>query len=301
MDMLLCGLGAVGAMFAERLAPLGLRVVADPGRVARYRADGVMVNARRLDVAYVTPADGAPVELILIAVKRAQLDAAIAELRPFVGPRTLILSLLNGVDSEAVIGAALGHDRVLPAFVVETDAVRDADGVRYTRLGTIVFGEPRASAPTPRVEAVRAVFDAAGIPCRVAPDMPRELWWKFMLNVGVNQLSALLRVGYGAFADPGLQDLVRAACAEVVAVARAEGVGLGSADIEAIFPILARLAPGQRTSMLQDVEAGRVTENAMLGGMVVELGRRHGIPTPVNAMLARLLGVLDASAAAQPG
>lgn len=298
MDILLCGLGAVGAMVAQCLAPLGLRVVADAPRIARYRAEGVTVNGRRLEATYVTAADAAPVDLILVAVKRAQLEAAIAELRPFVGPRTVILSLLNGVDSEAVIGAALGPDHVLPAFVVETDAVRDGSDVRYTRVGTIVFGEARGPTETPRVAALRSLFDAAGIPCRIPPDITRELWWKFMLNVGVNQLSALLRVGYGAFAEPGLQDLVRAACGEVIAVARAEGVALGEADIDAIFPILARLAPGQRTSMLQDVEAGRVTENAMLGGMVVELGRRHGLPTPVNAMLARLIGVLDARAAA---
>jgi 2-dehydropantoate 2-reductase len=111
-----------------------------------------------------------------------------------------------------------------------------------------------------------------------------------MLNVGVNQVSALLRATYGDFATvPEARELTRAAALEVVALSAREGVALSAADVDRIFPILAGLAPAGKTSMLQDVEAGRKTEVEIFAGAVVALGRRHGVPTPVNEVLGKLL------------
>jgi 2-dehydropantoate 2-reductase len=293
-NIYLCGLGALGTIYAKSLAPYGLRVVADAARVARYRARGVRVNGEDFALSYLTPGEAAPVaDLIIVSVKWQQLSEAIETLRPFVGPQTVILSLMNGIDSEIVLGRAFGMEKLLYAFVVEVDAVRQGQEVRYSKPGTIVFGEARNDGISPRVAAVQGLFRRAGINCRVPTDMLRELWWKFMLNVGVNQLSAILRVSYAAFAGETLRGLVRDACGEVVNIAQAKGIGLTTEDIEAIFPILDRLAAEQKTSMLQDVEAGRHTENGMLGESVVVMGQELGIPAPVNGMLARMVRVLD--------
>jgi 2-dehydropantoate 2-reductase len=294
-NIYLCGLGALGAVYAKHLAPLGLRVLADPVRLARYQAKGVVVNGERLALAF---GPGPVADLMLVAVKGGQLDEAIEVIRPVVGAGTVIISLMNGISSEEILGAAFGAEKLLYAFAVQVDAVREAGAVRYSTPGTMVFGEARNEVVSARVAAVQALFAQAGLACRVPADMLRELWWKFMLNVGVNQLSAVLRAPYGVFArSPDMRELVRMACREVVAVAQARGIGLEEADIEKIFPIIGTLGAEQKTSMLQDVEAGRATEVDLFGGTVVRLGRELGVATPVNEVLARMIRVGEGCAA----
>jgi 2-dehydropantoate 2-reductase len=144
------------------------------------------------------------------------------------------------------------------------------------------------------VLAVQDLLIRAGIGVRIPDDIHREQWWKFMLNVGVNQVSAVLRAPYGAFGTvPEVEALTRRAALEAVAVARREGVALAPEDVDGIFPILARLAPDGKTSMLQDVLAGRKTEVEIFGGAVIDLGVRHGVPTPVNAILVEMICALE--------
>ena len=302
MKVVVCGAGAVGSAHAARLHdvdPDGVAVLAGGERLARYRRDGITVNGRRYDFRLL-PAGGTgdPADLVILAVKQHHLDAAVADLRGWVGPRTLLLPLLNGIASEGVLARAFGAEEVLPAFVVGTDAVREGQVVRFSSMGRVFFGAPSNDRADPRVAAVRELFVRAGIPHVVPDDVLREQWWKFMLNVGVNQVSAVLRAPYAAFALPEVGGLARDAMREVVALSGPAGVALGEADVERCFPILAALAPDGKTSMLQDVEAGRKTEVEIFAGTVVRLGREHGTPTPVNELLGRLLAALERMAGA---
>ncbi len=118
------------------------------------------------------------------------------------------------------------------------------------------------------------------------------------MNVGVNQFSALLRAPHGASQlHSELRDLVRRAALEVVAISEKVGTGLPPADVERFFPILDTLAPEGKTSMLQDVEAGRRTGVDAFAGTSVAMGPRHGVPTPVNGLLLGLLRAAEALAA----
>lgn len=303
--VLLCGAGAVGSTYASLLHaadPGGLALLAGGERRARLLGDGLLVNGRRLAPRVVAPGEEAPpADLVLLAVKQHHLPAAVEALRGHVGPATLLVSLLNGVSSEGVLAAAFGEANVLPAFVVGTDAVRVDGETRYSRTGRVVLGARSNDPADGRVAAVRARLEGAGIPCEVPADILREQWWKWMLNVGVNQVSAVLRAPYGAFAAvPEVAGLARAAALEAVAVAQAEGVALGPGDVDRIFPILATLSPAGKTSMLQDVEAGRKTEVELFAGTVLTLGARHGIATPVNALLGQQLVALERLAGARP-
>jgi 2-dehydropantoate 2-reductase len=292
--VVLCGAGAVGSSYAALLHDLGpraLALAAGGERRERLLREGLTVNGRRVEVACLAPGEpAAPAELLLVAVKQHHLEAAVEDVRGLVGEGTVVLSLLNGITSEAVLARAFGAEKVLPAFVLGNDVVREGSATRYTRLGVLVFGAPTNDPSDPRVVRVKELLDRARIPCRVPADILREQWWKFMLNVGVNQVSALLRAPYGAFGTvPEVRDLTRAAALEVVALSAKEGVSLSAEDVEKIFPIVATLAPDGKTSMLQDVEAGRKTEVEIFAGAVVALGRKHGVPTPVNEVLGELL------------
>jgi 2-dehydropantoate 2-reductase len=287
----------VGSAHAARLFDLDpgcVAVVAGGERLDRYRREGITVNGRRYGFRLLPAgARGEPADLLLVAVKQHHLAAAVEEVRGYVGPATIVVSLLNGISSEGILGDAFGADQVLHAFVVGTDAVREGTVTRYASIGRIVFGAASNDPADPRVAAVRELFERAGIPHVVPADILREQWWKFMLNVGVNQVSAVLGAPYGAFALPEVGDLARDAMREVVALAGREGVALGEPDIARCFPILASLAPDGKTSMLQDVDAGRKTEVEIFAGAVAALGRKHGLPTPVNDILGRLIAARE--------
>ncbi|MGD9330984.1 MAG: ketopantoate reductase C-terminal domain-containing protein [Desulfobacterales bacterium] len=143
-------------------------------------------------------------------------------------------------------------------------------------------------------------FDRAGIPHDTPEDMVRTPWWKYMINVGMNQASAVTgapqhdvnRCIFQTSADA--RALMRALMNEVIALGKALEANLTASDIDDGIDILQTLSPEGKTSMLQDVEAGRQTEVAMFAGQVVALGRQHGIATPVNEALLHMIRVLEA-------
>lgn len=124
--------------------------------------------------------------------------------------------------------------------------------------------------------------------------MMRMMWWKFMVNVGMNQASAVMRAPYGVFqSSPDAQALMEALMQEVISLAKASGMNLTNQDLDEWYTFLNTLSPEGKTSMLQDVEAGRKTEIEIFGGKVVELGRTYGIPTPVNQTVLHIIQVLE--------
>ena len=293
----LSGLGAIGSAFAGKLFDLDpgcLTVLADDERIKRYTRDGVAINGKHYPFRYLRPEEeGVPADLILIAVKNHHLSQAIQDIRKFVREDTIILSLLNGIVSEEIIGREYGLEKLLYSFVVGTDAVREGTNTRFSNIGKIVFGE-RSNSFSPKVVAVKELFDRAQIPYQIPEDMLRELWWKFMMNVGVNQVSAVLKAPYGVFQKVReARELMEMASNEVVVIAARAGINLSAADIEKYIMILDTLAPEGKTSMLQDVEAGRKTEVEIFAGTIMDLGRRYGVPTPVNEILFRQIRVLE--------
>jgi 2-dehydropantoate 2-reductase len=291
------GAGALGAYYASRFHAGGFETVLVAGgeRGERLCRNGLRVNGERFDLPVV---DGAgphtPADLVLVALKHHQLSEALPELRPLVGPETLILSVLNGLDSEALIGAAYGVEKVLYCVAVGIDAVREGSAVTVANQGKLFFGEARNAPASARVRRVQAALDRAGLAWETPADMLRILWWKFMVNVGINQASAVLRASYGIFQRSAeAREVLTELMAEVIALAGPAGVDLTAADLAEWERVLDRLAPEAKTSMLQDVEAGRKTEVEIFAGKVVELGRQYGVPTPANRLMLHLLRVVE--------
>jgi len=284
------GAGALGAVYAAMLHDMDpgcVAFVAGGERAERLRREGVVVNGKSYHIPLLTPEDrAAPADLVIVAVKYQHLDDAIRDMKNRVGAETMILSVMNGIESEERIGAVYGMDRVLYCVSVGIDALRDGNRVIYTTQGKLFIGEAANPVVTERVRRVQALFDRAGIVYETPPNMMRILWWKFMINVGINQASAVLRAPYAVFQAAGeARELMGAAMREVVLLAGKAGVDLSEADIGGFDPYLFRLNPQGKTSMLQDVEAGRKTEVEMFAGQVIELGRRYDTPTPVNQSL----------------
>lgn len=296
----LCGLGAVGSAYAAQMFKVDsqlVTVIADAQRIEHYRKNGVAVNDKVYPFKFVSPAaQQEPAELILLVVKQHQLTAGIEAIRPFVGKDTIILSLLNGITSETIIGQEFGMEKLLYSFVVGIDAVRERTKTHCTTLGRIVFGEENNQVYSPKVLAVKELFDRAGVPYEIPDNMLRQLWWKFMMNAGVNQVSAVLRAPYGMFkTSPDVQQLFRMAASEVMELAGKLGIKLTPEDIEDQLKIFEGLSPYGKTSMLQDVEAGRPTEVEFFGGTTVKLAEQHGVKVPVNEVLWRMIRAIEAN------
>lgn len=292
------GLGAIGSGYAAKLYETDqnlVTVVANQERIYRYRREGIYVNGKAYPFHFIAPdANEGQADLILIAVKQHQLEESIKAIRNFVGERTIILSLLNGITSEESIGKIYGMDKLLYSFVVGTDAVREGTKTRFSKIGTIVFGERLNREYSTKVSVVKELFDRAKVPYQIPEDMLRELWWKFMMNVGVNQVSAVLKAPYGVFQKIGeARELMEMASREVILVSEKVGINLNEEDIQNYIKIINTLGPEGKTSMLQDVEAGRKTEVEIFAGTVAKLGKENGVNTPVNDFLLRAIHTVE--------
>ncbi|MDZ7699273.1 MAG: 2-dehydropantoate 2-reductase [Deltaproteobacteria bacterium] len=232
----------------------------------------------------------------MVAVKHHHLPKAVEDIRHRVGEKTLILSVMNGIDSEAALGAKYGMEKILYAVAVGIDAVRIDNRLTYSTQGKLLFGEATNDGVSERVRRVQSLFERAGIHYETPRDMRRMLWWKFMINVGMNQASALLRANYSEFVrSKEAKNLMESAMREVITIARKKGVDLNENDIDAWNEILsANMSSEGKTSMLQDVEARRKTEVEMLAGKVIELGQHYGVPTPVNKKLFKAIKRIEA-------
>ena len=294
----IAGLGAIGGAFGakiQEIKPESLRIICNQERVRRYTKQGVLVNGKAYTFRYLEPGGNAPAaDLILIAVKHHQLSQAIEDIKKFVSKDTIILSLLNGISSEEIIGEAFGAEHVLPSIVVGTDSVRVNTNIRYTSIGKIVFGASIPYAHSKKIAAVRSFFEDVQIPHTVSDNILRDLWWKFMVNVGVNQASTILRAPYGVFQKIGdAQELMVSAAREVIQLSQKAGIHLNQNDLAEFIRIINALAPEGKTSMLQDIEAGRKTEVEIFAGTVLALGRQYKIQTPVNEILYKIITIME--------
>lgn len=295
----LMGLGAVGAAYASILHQMdkhAVKVILDQERIRRYSENGFIINGKRYDFDFVAPQEASEkADLIIIAVKGHHLEEAMAGIEPFVGDNTVILSLLNGISSEEILAQRFGWDKLLHAFCVGTDALRIETTVTFKSPGKIVLGD-KSKVQTDKVKAVQDLFERARLPYSIPDDILKAMWWKFLMNVGINQVSAVLKAPYGIFKTvPEARALLKDASNEVIPLAQKEGIALTEQDISSYIDVIDTLAPEGKTSMLQDVEAKRKTEVESFALTVMNLGKKHGIPTPVNDLLYKMITALEKS------
>ena len=293
----LIGLGAMGAFFAPRMeANLGrdhFTVIAGGARRERLERDGVRINGVHHHFPITPPEEGTPKDLIIVAVKDTGLASAIRDIEKFVGPDTLILSVLNGVDSEEKLAAAYGWEHMLYSYMKIPVELKNGSYDFDPDGGYICFGERENKTLTERVQAVKAMFERCGIPYRIQEDMVLGIWQKFMSNIGENMTSALLGVPFKAFQTSlHVNAMKNMAKKEVQAVAAGLGIQLPD-EMTAEQDRRPFTAPMGRTSTLQDLDAGKKTEIDMFSGTVVRLGRELGIPTPVNELLYHAIKALE--------
>jgi 2-dehydropantoate 2-reductase len=231
-----------------------------------------------------------PVDLAILTVKTHQTASAALSLPLLLGSGGLALTLQNGLGNLEEMARVVGPERLLGGASI-LGATKLGEGeVLLAGLGPTYVGPPPGSrVPSAEVEAVAALFRRAGFPCEVRADIEAVLWEKLLVNVGINPLTALLRVNNGDLLNmPSAWEMAVAAATEALAVARASGINL-TVDPEARLREVCTATAANRSSMLQDVLAGRRTEIEALNAQVAVRGASHGIPAPVNHILTQLI------------
>jgi 2-dehydropantoate 2-reductase len=299
------GAGAVGCFFGGMLARAGASVtlIGRPAHVEAMRRDGLRMQTLKFDERVRVGADTAAAavsghDVVLVCVKSGDTEAAAREIAPHLAPHAVIVSLQNGVDNPARIRPYVGVE-VLGAVVYVGCEMAGPGHVRHTGRGDLVVGGARGSVRgAARAREVAALFERAGVPCVVSADIDADLWVKLIVNCAYNPTSALSRLQYGRLlAQPEGPELMRAVVDEAIAVARAEGVNLPVEGLVEKVLGVGRAMPTQVSSTAQDIGLGKRTEIDALNGHVARRGAALGVPTPVNATLARLVKLLETATA----
>jgi 2-dehydropantoate 2-reductase len=307
MKIAIVGAGAIGGYLGARLSLAGEDVIfiARRRNLQAINSDGFRLMLEDGTQAHATSvravermAEAGPQNAVLITLKAHQLRDVVEELPALFGPQTMVVTMINGVpwwyfhalpgsyagravtsvDPDGVIAKTIAPERVIGSVVypaaelVAPGLVKVIEGNRFT------LGEPSGER-TPRVEALSQVFMKAGFKAPIARDIRSELWIKLWGNLSFNPISALTHATLQDICRfPATRALASAMMQEGQAVAEALGVRFK-------ITLEQRLAGAQavgahKTSMLQDVEAGRALELEALVGAVLELGRISGTPTP---------------------
>lgn len=292
------GAGGTGGYYGGALARAGNQVtmVARGPHLAAIRATGLQVNTVllgdfHLDVdATDDMSSVGPVDLVIFAVKSYGTNAAIRDMGPLVGDDTMIISTQNGIDSERLLGEALGPEHVL-GCAATVSAKIDAPGVvtQGGGPGSLVIGEMGSAdlnaqgAVTERVNDLVERCKAAGLAAETHEDIVMAIWEKFIFICALSGMTALTRKPIGEiFSQPSTAEMYLQVLAEVAEVGSAEGVALPGDIAQNTLAATQAREPFIIGSMGHDLIAGNPIEIGLLNGRVVELGKKHGIPTPAN-------------------
>lgn len=294
MRIAIIGTGGIGAPLGASLAMAGQDVVfvARGAHLAAMRTEGLRIEGDR-GPTHVKPVQATndmaslgPVDLVLSCVKLWDLEASTEAMRPLLGPDSVVIPLQNGVDASERMIPILGAGPVMGGVAMVTGSIVAPGVIRQTgKHHGIIFGELDGRI-TPRAERIRDVCTGAGIDAVLTDDILFARWEKFTGLVAAAGACSVTRQPLGVVRDdPDIAPLLWDSMREAMAVGLACGVRLGPA-VEAKWTAFAKGAPPHITpSMAVDLRAGNRLELRWLTGKVVELGRTHGVPTPVNAVI----------------
>ena len=300
MRIVIMGAGGLGGYFGARLAAAGNDVafIARGAHLTAIREHGLRVESAlgnlhlRDVVATDDPGTLSPADVVMIAVKLWDTEAAAEAVRPLVRPGTAVVSFQNGVSKDDVLTSILGREAVIGGVGQIGVVIASPGVIRHTgTMAKLIFGE-LDNTRTPRVEALLDACTAAGIDAEIAEDINLAIWQKFAFLVPMSACTASMRSTIGAIrANPQARAFLVDITREVVAVGRALGVNLADDFVEQHVAFVETLPPQMTASMQGDLARGNRLELPWLSGAVVELGKRTGVPTPLNRAVADILAL----------
>jgi 2-dehydropantoate 2-reductase len=297
MRIAIVGAGGVGGLLAGLLARAGEEVllVARGAHLEAIRARGLRVDSPlghftvRLSAVSDDPASLGQAEAILLAVKAWQVEEAAPRLRPLLAPGAVVVPLQNGVEAAERLAALLPAEAVAGGVINVISWIDGPGAVKHAGVTPRVsMGErgPRAARESARLAALARALESAGMEARVAPDVERAVWEKFILVEPWGAVAAASRAPFGVVRlVPELRRLHVAAMEEVLALARARGVALAPDVVESTLSYLETIPADATVSMQRDLGAARPSELDDQLGAVSRLAAQAKVPAPIHDVL----------------
>jgi 2-dehydropantoate 2-reductase len=291
------GSGGLGGYFGARLAQGGADVhfVARGAHLAAMRSEGLRIEGPEpIHVPRVSatddPATIGVADVVMLGVKLWDTDAALAQVRPLVGPATAVISFQNGVLKDQYLRAAYDAKNIMGGVGYVATTIERPGVIRQTGpLQRLLFGEFDGSR-SQRGERLLEACLAGGIKAELSSDIVREIWQKYVFLVGLSGTTATIRKPIGPIREnPRTRAFLLDVMREVVAVGRAHGVALPEDFAEQRMAFADSVSKDMTASMHHDLERGNRLEVRWLSGGVVELGLAKGVPTPLNRAISDIL------------
>lgn len=296
-NVIICGIGAIGSIYANIISNFdnkNLKILVDEKRLKKYLENPISYNGEPLYLNYILPsATNFKADLVLIATKNDGLADACKNLKNFIYEDTIILSFLNGIESEEIISKIFGREKVLNSYIICHSAMRKGSNVIHDGVNTIYFGAINKTQEQ-KVKITENYFQKAGINYFIPKDIVYSQWKKFALNSCANPLTAIFKFTFKeALDNEKFMKLAKEIIKEVQQIAKAEGVKNSENILKDTIESLHTMLPEGKTSMLQDTEAGRKTEIDIFAGKIIQLGELHSIPTPYNKIIKEMIEVIE--------
>ena len=293
------GLGALGMLYGSvidaNLGPGHVSFVMDTHRYERHKDEEYKINGKSITFHKITTEEAQPCDLVIVAVKYTDLDSALETMKTSVGEDTLIVSVMNGISTEEIIGARYGKERVIHSVAQGMDAMHFGSELIFSKSGQLHIG---ITDPSMRgqLDRLTEFFDRAGQPYIVEEDIIYRMWSKFMVNVGINQTCMIYNTDYEGVLTDGTVEYMTlvSAMREVILLANAEGVRVTEQELKDYLDLMRSFNPKATPSMGQDRINGRRSEVELFAGTVIRMAEAHGIPVPANTFIYRRVQEIEA-------
>jgi 2-dehydropantoate 2-reductase len=298
MRIAVMGTGGIGGFCGAKLAAKGADVffIARGEHLNAMQSSGLKLLSALGDVtldrvtATDNPAGQAPADIVLFTVKGPDTDAAIDLIAAVVGPETGIICFQNGVEGVDKLAARFGKRAVLPG-ATNTTAIIGSPGTicHVGKSNSFTFGEWTGEL-SKRAVSYRDLAQAAGVNTQISSNALLDIWIKYVAAAGAMSVTCLARLPVRACMEtPETRELAVEAMQEIISLAKARNIEVPRDTIDRVLSFGATLDPTWKTSMLTDLEAGKVIEAEGIFGAAHRMGREVGVPTPVLSVAYRAL------------
>ena len=296
------GAGAVGCYFGGMLARAhhDVTFIARPERAAALNAFGLELDCKAFhetvkvrassDLSVLNDAD-----LVLLSVKALDTEQTMADVKPILPSKAVILSVQNGI-ANIDIASKIVANPIYAAVVYVAAGMVGHRTMKHHGRGELLIGDMKKSAleDGQNLKEICKLFEAADVPCTISPQIKRDMWLKFLVNCSFNAISGIGQISYGEMVkSPGIVKLIEEITREFLAIAAFENVNITLAEALAANESIAITMVTQISSTAQDLSKGKMTEIDFLNGYIVELGKRYGVATPYNESIHALVKMLE--------
>jgi 2-dehydropantoate 2-reductase len=274
--------------------------IARPQRVEALNASGLEMDCKAFHEIVRVKASSdfstlKDADLVLLSVKSLDTERTLAEVKSVLPSKAVILSLQNGVANIDIASKMIANP-VYAAVVYVAAGMIGQSTMKHHGRGELLVGSLGTASPADdqNLSEICKLFEGAGVPCSIAPQIKRDMWLKFLVNCSFNAISGIGQISYGEMVkSPGIVKLIEEITKEFLAIAALENVRISMSEALAANDSIATTMVTQVSSTAQDLAKGKKTEIDFLNGYIVELGNRYGVPTPYNQSVHALVKMME--------